>query len=695
MKQLENFFMPGSVAVVGASSNPAKSGYILLENIVNYGYKGDIFPINPSGGQALGKKIYTSFSEVGKKIDLAIMVIPNQAMESAVSDAAKCGVKNIIIISAGFGEESGPDGAGRTTRLQEIIRSSNIRVIGPNCLGIYDVLNQLNATNFPNLPKIKGNISFISQSGAYGGILFSALKERNIGLSKFISIGNQIDTGHADMLEYLGEDSTTAVIALFIEALKDGPRFLETARKVARKKPIVALKAGRTASGRCAAQSHTGSMAGEFSTYRAGFRQAGIILAEDSEQFMDMLSVLSLQHHILPPNNKVGIITISGGPAVSAADTCEESGIAVPALSEKTVKELRRYLPPFGAGNNPVDMTPQTAPENYLACMEAVCRDSDIGGLIALNVNLDFPEFGQALLKVQDKFKVPAVSVLIDNPKIEEMFGGRIPVFKTPERAVRAYKGLIAYRESRDRLIAKKTEARRKTIKVSGLSAKRRNCLTEHEAKMILKQCGIPVTRDILCKSRPEVLKAAEKIGYPVVLKVASQEILHKTDAGGVILSIANPIKLKEAFKELESKSPQWLVEEMVVDGQEIIIGGKRDETFGGVILFGMGGIFTEILKDFSLRICPVSRADAREMIDEVKSSPILKGYRGRKPANIDAIIDVIVKVSDLMHNNPEIRELDINPAIVNHKKLIVADSRMILDELRIKNNGQDMRAGI
>lgn len=686
MKQLEIFFTPGSVAVVGASSNPAKAGYIALENIINYGYKGDIFPINPSGGTALGKRIYASLSEVGRQIDLAVMVIPNHAMESAVSDAAKCGVKSVIIISAGFGEESGPDGAGRTKRLNEIIRANNMRVIGPNCLGVYDVINQLNATNFPNLPKIKGNISFISQSGAYGGILFNALKERNIGLSKFVSIGNQIDIGHADMLEYLGEDDSTAVIALFIEALKDGPRFLETARKVSCKKPIVALKGGRTASGRCAAQSHTGSMAGEYAAYRAGFKQAGIILADDSEQFMDILSVLSLQHHILPVSNKVGIITISGGPAVSAADTCEESGITVPALSEKTVKELRKYLPPFGAGNNPVDMTPQTAPENYLACMEAICKDSDIGGLIALNVNLDFPEFGQALLKVQDKYKMPAVAVLTDDPKIEGLMNGRIPVFKTPERAVKAYKGLIICRENRDRLIAKKTEVRQKIRKASGLFAKGGNYLAEHEAKLILKQCGIPVTREILCKSKAEVLKAAKKIGYPVVLKVASQDILHKTEAGGVILNIANSKKIKEAFKALEGKSSRWLVEEMIKDGQEIIIGGKRDDTFGGVVLFGMGGIFTEILKDFALRVCPVSRADAREMIDELKSSPVLKGYRGRKPVDIDAIVDAILKVSDLMHNNPEIKELDINPALVNHKGLVVVDSRIILDELRIKN---------
>jgi len=696
MKPLDYFFTPKSVAVVGASNNPAKPGYALLKNLITYGFKGDIFPINPSGGKILGKKTYHSLSHVNKEIDLAIMIIPNQVLESVISEAIQIGVKSTIIISAGFKEE-GTAGMLREERLKEIIKSTNrpdrayrqaggqagTRIIGPNCMGVYDVVNHLNATHFQNLPQIKGNISLVSQSGAYGGIIFSTFRERGLGLNKFISIGNQLDIDHTEMLEYLGADTSTEVIALFVESLKDGRNFLETTSRITPAKPIVAIKAGRTTSGKHAALSHTGSMAGEFSAYQTAFKQAGITLAETTEEFFDILAALSLQHRFLPRNRNVGIVTISGGPGVIAADTCEELDIFIPRLTRKTTQKLRHYLPSFGAVANPVDMTPQTLPKNYLPCLEAVCQDANISGLIAININLDFPEFGEALLKVLDKYRLPIVSVLVDNPKIENLIRGRIPVFPTPERAVRAYQGLLTYRETQTRLKMKGVRFKGNSLHLKPLTLNL-PYLTEHEAKLVLKEYGIPTTREILCHNQPEdfgelsrtVLKAARKIDYPVALKVASARILHKSDIGGVILNIPNARILRKAVRSL--KRFPLLVQEMIEPGQEIIIGGRWDETFGPMILFGLGGIFTEVLKDFSLRICPITQTDAREMTDEIRGAQVLKGYRSKEKVNLKAIIDALLKVSKLLVNNPQIRELDINPAIVGRKGLTVVDARII-----------------
>jgi acetyltransferase len=681
---LDALFNPGSIAVVGASQDPDKLGYVLLKNVIDYQFQGKLYPVNPKADEILGQKAYSKISSIPEKVDLALLSIPSHLVLAVAEECSECGVKSMVILSSGF-REAGAEGEKIQDRIIKICHSTGMRALGPNCMGIYNLTANLNGTYFWELPRLQGNISFISQSGAYGGILFNEIRQRHLGISKFISIGNMVDINQADILRYLSTDNDTQVIALFIEDIRDGQEFMEAASEVSRLKPIVAFKAGRSEAGTRAAKSHTGAMAGSYEVYEAAFKQSGVISALNTEEFFDVTMALSSWYGCLPKNNKLAILTISGGPSVTASDTCEEIGLGVPKFSEKTREQIRKYIPFFGADSNPVDMTPQMNPNNYDACVDTAFSLKEIGGAIAINVGLDRTKFASAFVKASQKHTKPVVSFTIDTPELSKVFNqNKIPIYPTPERSVHAYNGLVKYQTYREREKFKDQE--QKTLKLSilleQLSQEGKKILAEHECAKILREYGIPVCRESVVKNMEEVLERAKSIGYPVVLKIHSQEILHKSETGGVLVDLKNEPELKEAWQEIQKNfgpSSEILVQEYVPPGVELIIGGKRDPVFGPTVLLGLGGVFTEVLKDISLRICPLSKREALEMIQELKGYPILKGYRGKAGCDIQAIGNVLLNVSHLLLSNSCIEELDINPLIVHEKRAIAVDALMVL----------------
>lgn len=536
INSLSPLLTPRSIAIIGASKEPAKLGYVLVKNVIDYGFQGAIYPINPAGGEVLGKKIYTNIKEIGEAVDLALVSIPNRLVPNVLKEVAEAGTKSAVILSSGFGEMA-REGKELQDFIRKIREDSGMRIIGPNCMGVYNLHGNLNATYFWELPRKQGNISFISQSGAYGGIFFSEIRKRNIGISKFISIGNQVDVTHIDLLKYLAEDNFTEVVALFIEEIKDGGLLMDVARLLSKQKPIIAFKVGRTVGGARAVKSHTGSMAGSFEVYKSALKQSGVILARDTDEFFDFLSVFSSYPKSVPAKETLGILTISGGPCVAASDACEEIGIKMPVLSEKLRREVRKLIPEFGADTNPVDMTPQMTPDNFIPCVSAVAGDEAFGGILAINIGLDREQFGEAFVLAKKQFQKPILSFVVDVPIISKKFSENgIPIFSTPERAIDAYAGLIKRKKILEGL-SKYTPHKiklRPSLELQMASQKGKTTLNEYESKKVLKEYNIPVCREAVLSEEKEALKIAKSFGYPVVLKIFGDKFLHKSDRGGV-----------------------------------------------------------------------------------------------------------------------------------------------------------------
>lgn len=680
---LTPLFEPSSIAVVGASRDPGKLGYTLLKNVVDYGFRGAIYPVNPSGGAVLDREIHPSVGAIGKPVDLALVSIPNRAVPSVIRDLAAAGTKAVVILSSGFGEMA--TGGGDLQRsIDEVRRQSGMRILGPNCMGIYNIHHAMNATYFWELPRNAGNVSFISQSGAYGGILFKELKKRRMGIAKFVSIGNQVDMTHADLLEHLQDDPKTGVIAMFVEELKDGRRFLEAASAVSRRKPIVLFKAGRTASGGRAAASHTGSMAGDVTVFRAAMREAGIHLAERTDDFIDLIAAFSSYPNLVPARESVGILTISGGPCVAASDACEESGLSVPRLSDVKRAEIRTMIPEFGADGNPVDMTPQMDPAKFADCIETIVKDPALGMIMAINVGLDRQGFADGFTRSKARYRKPIVAFVVDNPIIEGEFERHgIPNFPAPERAVTALRALADRRSSSGRAWRRgkeKTHDGHPLVRRAAVAGVRH--LTEPVAKGILTNYGIAIPSGKTIVGRKDAERVARNLGYPLVAKTAREGVVHKTDAGGVIVGIHDIRELRKALMSLcrrFGKDSPILIEKMIPGDLELIVGGRRDPCFGPVVILGIGGIYTEVVRDFAVRLCPVGATAARDMADDLKMGKLLDGFRGMTGIDRKIISETIRCVSRLMMENPSIEELDVNPMKSHRGALIALDARIIL----------------
>ncbi|TKJ39926.1 hypothetical protein CEE37_09315 [candidate division LCP-89 bacterium B3_LCP] len=675
---LQSLYKPQSIAVVGASANPDKLGYVLLKNVIDYGFKGEIYPINPAGGKILRHASFKSLSDLSKPADLVLISIPAPAVPGVIEEAGRCQCKNAVILSSGFGEMGG-EGAAAQKIISTVSETTGLRVLGPNCMGVYNNTDDLNGTYFWELPRVKGSVSFISQSGAFGGVMFNEIRAREMGVSKFFSIGNQVDISHADLLEALVDDEDTGVVGLFIEAVKDGDRFLRALAQITKDRPVVAFKGGRSDAGMRAASSHTGSLAGSYDVYKTALQEAGAIIVEESEEFFDALMALSSQRP--PKNNRVAIMTISGGPSVVAGDLCEETGIDVPALPKTVQKQVLNLTPPFAAPSNPVDMTPQMNPANYEACVDLVVGRSNLDGVIAINVGLDRPEFANAFIKATQKYNKPITSFTIDTPELTRLFKeAGVPIYPTPERAVKAYRALTTFaaRPSYRKYDKKiRTKSPSETLRAYRHDNPKCDLVPEAYAKKALSEYGIPTVDEQIVKIYSSTVRAAQDIGYPLALKVHSVDIIHKTETDGIILDIADEEGLLRAWKELNHRFPSddLLVQRMMPPSLELILGAKRDPAFGPVVTVGLGGVFVEIFQDISLGICPVMADQARHMLASLQAKPLLEGYRGQPGINENILIKVITSISDFMLANPEVVELDINPMLASGDQLTAVDA--------------------
>ena len=681
-----DLFKPKSLAVIGASRNPTKVGHTILKNIINSGYKGKIYPINPKANEILGLKCYKSVLDVPDKVDLAIISIPAPLVLDAVEECGKKGVKYLVVISAGF-KEIGGEGVDREKELIKISKKYGMRVLGPNCLGFIDTFTPLNATFAAVTPK-KGRIAFISQSGALITAILDWSIKRGIGFSKIVSLGNKADLDEVDFVEAIGQDPNTKVILLYIESIEEGRRFIEVAQKVSRVKPIVVLKGGVTEAGAKAAMSHTGSMAGTFTSYEVAFKKSGILLANTISELFDY--ALALSNQPIPTGRGIAIITNAGGPGIVTADLSMLRGLRLANFNVDTINKLRSKLPPAAAVYNPVDVLGDARADRYEFAIDAVLADENVDGVIVIltpQAMTEPNETAKAIIKLSKKYPNKAiVAAFIGGDLVQEatkmLIEHGIPCFDLPERAVLAMSSLFKYREYLEyfeKLIEKQVRfydvnpSRAKEI-VNKVKNEGRKVLLEVEAKELVRAYGIPTPVTYLVKSEDEAVEVANEIGYPVVLKISSPQILHKTDIGGVVLNINSDKELREAYRTILRRVYRYVpratiygitVQKMVPKGKEVIVGITKDSIFGHMIMFGSGGIYADILKDASFRLIPITLDEAKEMIKETKAYRMLRGIRGEPPSDITSVVNVLLRLNQLVQDIPEIVEMDINPLFV------------------------------
>jgi acyl-CoA synthetase (NDP forming) len=678
VSDLAPLFAPRSVAVLGVSRNPAKLGYSLLKNVLEGGFGGAVHPVNPSGEPILGVPTVRAIEALPEQVDLALVSLPAPAVPAAITALAARGVRAAVVLSSGFGEVDA-DGRDSQAALLAEARRVGLRLVGPNCMGVYSAPARLNGTYFWDLPRLAGGISVVSQSGAYGGLIFRHLGSRGLGVARFLSIGNQADVDIAEVIEWLVDDPATTLIGCFVEALRDGPRFLTAAERAAGRKPIVMLKGGRSNAGRRAAGSHTGSLAGAWEVYRAACASGRVVLAEETEEFFDAIETLVAIPTRRPLARRVAVLTVSGGPSVIAADTAEREGLEVPTLGEATRTALRALVAPFAAVGNPVDLTPQTEHANIAAAVRHVFDDPSIAGVVAVNVGLDIPEFADGIVATSRATGKPAVAFVADAPEvIARLKAGGVPVLPSPERAVRAWRALWRARPLAPRQ-AVKTVAWPREIRAALDSAQ--GALPYALARRLLEGAGVRFCREAIVARTEDAVAAAEQFGYPVVVKADAPGLAHKTEAGGVIVDVAHPAAVRTACAELRTRTGarRFIVQERVGPGVELLLGARRDEVFGPVVVFGVGGILTEVLQDVSVRLAPVSEDDAAAMLDEGVRPRLLAGPRGLRPVERPPLVTAIQAIAALIATEPRIAEIDVNPLIAAGSDIVAVDALVIL----------------
>ena len=679
MSGLDALFAPRAVAVLGVSRNPAKLGFRLLQNVLDGGYQGRVHAVNPSGEAILDVPSVPRIDALPEGVDLALVSLPAPAVTEALAALVGRRVRAAVVLSSGFGEV---DEAGRRTQsaMLEAAREGGMRIVGPNCMGVFSAPARLNGTYFWDLPKVDGGIAVVSQSGAYGGLIFRQLGSRGLGVARFVSIGNQADVDIADVLEYLADDPATTLVACFVEALRDGRRFVEVARRTTARKPVIVLKGGRSDAGRRAAGSHTGSLAGTYDVYRAAFERAGIVLADETEEFFDAIEALTVVGGRRPTAPRVAVITVSGGPSVIAADTAERIGVAVPALADDARARLRRLLPSFAAVGNPVDLTPQVEPDRVAEAVRVVFDSPEIAGVVAVNVGLDIPAFADGIAEAAAASGKPTAAFTADAPRIAAAFAARgIPVLPSPERAVRAWRALWSARPRAapptPGSVTVSADLRTAVERVHGP-------LPYVLARRLLESVGVRFCREVTATTVDETVVAAGWLGYPVVVKADAAGLVHKTEAGGVRADLTTPAAVREACEEMRGRLAveRFVVQEQVGPGVEILIGARRDATFGPVVAAGAGGLLTEVMRDVSLRLAPVSEDEAREMLTEGGRARLLAGPRGLSRDDDGALVRALVGLGDLMLAVPAIVEIDLNPMIVSRGSAAAVDAVVIVE---------------
>ena len=705
---LNKIFNPKSIAIIGASDEAGTVGYALMKNLMELKFDGDIYPVNIRKTEILGYKAYASVEQIPEHVDLAVIATPARAVPDIVEQCGKAGIMGLVIISAGF-KEIGPEGKALEERILEIKRKYGLRIIGPNCLGVIRPSVNLNVTFINRMPK-PGNIAFISQSGALGSAILDWAMHENIGFSNFVSIGSMIDVDFGDLIDYFGTDPKTKSILMYIEGLTDARKFMSAARHFARAKPIIVVKAGKFGESAKAAASHTGSLTGEDIIYDKAFRRAGIVRVDEIADLFNCAEVLGTQP--LPRGPNLAIITNAGGPGVMATDALIARGGKMATLSPKTMEALNSFLPHYWSRGNPVDMLGDAKADRYKATVEACLNDENIDGILIIYTAQAICEPCEIAKTIAELCKSRAyqnktiVTSFMGYGAVEEanrIFNqNNIPTYSTPEQAVKTYMYMYQYKSNLDLLYETPEELpvdvappkRPLMVIMRNMAKENREILNEAEAKTFLEYYNFPVVKTKIAQNPDQAADIAKEISYPVVLKILSPQIIHKTDAGGVVLDINNETELREAFDRIMQHAKQYnpeaeilgvTVQQMIKKhGYEVIIGAKTDPLFGPVILFGMGGVGVELFRDFSLGLPPLNQTLVRRIMEETKVYQLLKGYRNVPPANIKLLEEIMVLFSQLLIDFPQLKEVDINPLFINEKEAQVFDARIVIDKNKV-----------
>jgi acetyltransferase len=704
---LQSFFTPRSIAVIGASTNPDKLGYAVLDNLVNGGFQSDgraVYPINPKADEILGLKAYADVNQVPEEIDLAVIVIPYLIVPDILRTCGQKGIPSVIIISAGF-REAGMDGLEREQELLQIAKEFNIRLIGPNCLGVIDTITPMNASFSAGMPP-EGPMDFMSQSGALGTAILDWAQAGRLGLSKFVSLGNKADVNEIDLLEAWADDPGSRVILSYIEGLPDGGAFIRVARQVSKGKPVVALKSGVTQAGSRAVSSHTGSLAGSEQAYEAAFRQAGVIRANSLQDLFDF----ALAFGYLPPlkGDRIAIVTNGGGPGILATDALERAGMALARFEPTCIRALEKFLPDAASAANPVDVLGDARADRYQFALKQVVADPGVDGVLVILTPQAMTEIeatASVIADVTQEVDIPILACFMGEARVEAgtdvLDRSNIPHFGFPERAAMVYKAMSQYRRYQAEPLPEYEtfEVDRDTVRkvIDKVLGDGRVTIGDAEAREILIAYGLRIPDSQLAATADEAVEIASKMGFPVVLKVASPDILHKTDVGGVKVGLQDAEAVRDAFDLITYRSQRYLpearlwgclVQKMVPAGLEVLIGMNRDPQFGPLVTFGLGGIYVETLKDVAFRIAPFSHREAGDMIKEIRANALLEGVRGDPPTDKAALIDSLLRIGQLVLDFPEIAELDINPFMLyrDGQGGIAIDMRLILEVKERRN---------
>ncbi|MEW6670257.1 MAG: acetate--CoA ligase family protein [Thermodesulfobacteriota bacterium] len=715
MDKLDAIFSPESVAVIGASTTPGKVGHDIFANILRGGFTGTLYPVNPNARSILSVRAYPNIKEIPDAVDLGIIILPPKPALNAVAEAIEKGIKGVVIVSAGF-REVGGEGRETEDRIVALCKEAGIRLVGPNCLGVINPLPavRLNASFSARMPAA-GNISFISQSGALCTAVLDFAADREFGFSKFISIGNKADVDELDLLRYLHEDVDTEVIMIYLEELRRGPEFIEAVKEITsgdrRPTPVLVIKSGRTSAGAMAAASHTGALAGTEAVYDAIFQQAGIIRVDSIDELFDFATAFAYRNESelgklrrkVPGGNRVAIVTNAGGPGIVATDMTVSSGLMLAKFKEETTEALSSHLPFTANVHNPVDVIGDAAQDRYENALGAVIKDEGVDGALVILTPQSMTNVlgtAEAIVRIARRSHKPILCCfmgIIDvSAGVKYLQEHGIPVFRFPENAAKAFGALYRYsnwlnRQHLAQFSLKTDRDRAAQIIADSLSAGKFH-LGELDGAELLKCYGFDVLTVRLATSEEEAVGFAEEMSFPVVMKIVSDQILHKSDAGGVVVGIEKSEGVRKAYHQIMTGAKRFnpdavikgvLVEKMAIPGVEVILGMNRYPVFGPLLMCGLGGIFVELFQDVVFRLAPIQRNEARRMVRSIRGYKMFKGFRGKPKADIESIEKAMVRLSEMVMNHPEISEMDINPLLVHPEGqgATVADCRIILKQ--------------
>jgi acetyltransferase len=687
---LDALFKPKSVAIVGASNNPFSIGHIVMKNLLDHNFKGPIYPINPKSKSIKSFRAYASISEIPDEVDLVNISIKNTIVPYVLEECGKKGVKFAIVHTAGF-KEVGEEGLELERQIVEIAHKYGMRIYGPNSQGIQNSDPDVSVyANFTFVPMFPGNISIVAQSGGVGETLKLHLYRIGKGIRMYSSFGNEADVSMNEIIDYYGQDEDTRVIMTHIETLKDPAGFLEVASRVTLKKPILALKTGKTSEGAIAVASHTGSLMEQDTLTEAIFKKAGVLRFHSQEDMIDTAVAFASQP--VPPGDRVVIVTNTGGPAIIAVDECISAGLKLAKLSAKTKTTLKKLVFQEAIVSNPVDVVATAGPEQYGGTVEALLKDPNIDSVLLVFVTAPFVDCEGIARKIGELGKFankPIVCQVMTIEKWQEVIrlirASGIPVYDFAETAARTLASMTQYGQIFKRPAPTFLKLRKQKKKIMDILSKHKKelFLPQEDVYRILGAYGIPAAKTLKAKKENDLVMAAEEIGYPLVLKVDAKSIVHKSDVGGVALGIKNQSALLSAYKKMAKKfakhQPSFILQEHLKGGKELILGSKGNLGLAPTVMFGLGGIFVEVLKDVQFRLAPLSLEDALEMIQSIKGYPILEGTRGEKPVDIDAVVDILLRLSELGTDFPQLDEMDLNPILVfpKGKGAVVVDARI------------------